>query len=413
MLLGLRLICLALVLALPARADTVLKVFVSGQIASPVFRKALDRFEAANPGVRAQIEVGGATSDVQAQYLNTVLSAKDSTLDAFLLDIIRPAQFAAAKWVVPLNAAIGDPTQFMKQYLPEYAKADTMHGEVVALPAFADAMFLYYRKDLLDKYHLQPPKTWDELATEAKTILAGEHNPTLQGVSFQGKAIEGAVCTFLLPYWSMGKSLVQDGRFTFDQQAAAKGLAMWVGLVKEGVAPKNVAEIATDDTRKDFQAGKAVFAVLWAYGWADFQGPDSAVKDKVGVAVLPSMTGGKSVSCLGGWQWGASAFSKHKDDAVKLVKFLATPDISRMLAVNASLLPVFASLYQDPEVLKANPWFADALPVVQTARTRPTTPLYNQVSEIIRSTVNAVLSGNKTPEAGASEIGARLRRVLH
>ncbi|MGH7154855.1 MAG: extracellular solute-binding protein, partial [Acetobacteraceae bacterium] len=268
-------------------------------------------------------------------------------------------------------------------------------------------------KDLLDKYHLQPPKTWDGLATEAKTILAGEHDPNLQGVSFQGKAIEGAVCTFLLPYWSMGKSLEQDGRFTFDRQAATTALDMWVNLVKQGVAPKNVAEIATDDTRKDFQAGKAVFAVLWAYGWANFQGPESAVKGKVGVAVLPAMTGGKSVSCLGGWQWGASAYSKQKDDAVKLVKFLSTPDISKLLAIKASLLPVFPSLYHDPDVLKANPWFAEALPVVQTARTRPTTPFYNQVSEIIRSNVNAVLAGVKSPEQGAAEMEARLRRLLH
>jgi len=411
--LSLRLICLALVLALPARAETVLKVYVSGQIATPVFRKALDRFEAANPGTHVQIEVGGATSEEQAQYLNTVLSAKDSSLDAFLLDIVRPAQFAAAKWAVPLNSAIGDPKRFMKQYLPEYAKADTVKAEIVALPAFADAMFLYYRKDLLDKYHLQPPKTWDELATQVKTILAGEHDPTLEGVSFQAKAIEGAVCTFLLPYWSMGNSLKHDGRLTFDRDAAAKALSMWVDLVKQGVAPKNAAEIATDDKRKDFQAGKAIFAVLWAYGWADFQGPDSAVKGKVGVAVLPAMTGGKSVSCLGGWQWGASAYSKHKPEAIKLVKFMSTPDISKLLAVDASLLPVFPSLYHDPEVLKADPWFADALAVVQTARTRPVTPLYNQVSEIIRTTVNAVLAGTQTPEQGAAQMGAQLRRVLH
>ncbi|MGH7156325.1 MAG: hypothetical protein ACREF3_20575, partial [Acetobacteraceae bacterium] len=106
---SLKIISVALLLVLPARADTVLKVFVSGQIASPVFREALDRFEAANPGIRTKIEIGGATSDVQAQYLNTVMSARDSSLDAFLLDIIRPAQFAAAKWLVPLNTAIGDP----------------------------------------------------------------------------------------------------------------------------------------------------------------------------------------------------------------------------------------------------------------------------------------------------------------
>lgn len=404
---------LTLISIAPARADTTLKVFVSGQVSQAVIQKAFDKFAAANPGIKAQMEIGGATSDVQAQYLNTVMSAKDSTLDAFLLDIIRPAQFGAAQWLVPLNQSLGDPAQYMKQFLPEYARADEVDGKVVALPAFADAMFLYYRKDLLDKYHLQPPTTWDDLATEAKTIMAGEHDPNLQGLSFQGKAIEGAVCTFLLPYWSMGNDLVKDGKLTYDPKAAAQALSLWTGLVKEGVAPKNVAEIATDDTRKDFQAGKVIFAVEWTYGWAHFQGSDSAVKGKVAVAVLPAVKGGKSVSCLGGWQWGVSAYSKHTTEAEKLVKFLATPEISKLLAVDASLLPVFADLYKDPQVLQANPWFNEALPVVQSARTRPATPMYNQVSEIIRSTVNAVLAGTKTPEAGAEEMGARLRRVLH
>ncbi|MDT9146013.1 extracellular solute-binding protein, partial [Escherichia coli] len=87
-------------------------------------------------------------------------------------------------------------------YLPTYAEANTVDGKIVALPAFADSMFLYYRKDLLDKYGIQPPTTWDELKEASRKVMEGEKNPELQGLSFQGKAIEGAVCTFLLPYWS-------------------------------------------------------------------------------------------------------------------------------------------------------------------------------------------------------------------
>lgn len=41
------------------------------------------------------------------------------------------------------------------------------------------------------------PKTWDELATVAKTVQKGEGKPDLQGLSFQGAPIEGTVCTFL------------------------------------------------------------------------------------------------------------------------------------------------------------------------------------------------------------------------
>ncbi len=63
-------------------------------------------------------------------------------------------------------------------------------------------------------------------------------------------------------------------------------------------------------------------------------------------------------------------------------------------------------------MLKAAPWFADALQVVETAKPRPVTPRYNEVSEVIRTTVNAVLAGVTTPEDGAAQIEARLKRII-
>lgn len=403
---------LALLGASIAHAETTLTVFVSPQQRPDIMRHAFDRFEAVNPGVKVSIQTGGTTSELQAAYLNTVMSAKDPTLDVFMLDIVRPAQFAAANWTVPLNDAVGDTAKLMNTYLPAYAEADEIGGKLVALPAFADTMFLYYRKDLLEKYHLAVPTTWSDLATAAKVIQAGEKNPELQGLSFQAAAIEGTVCTFLLPYWSMGKTLVADGKLTWDRAAALKSLALWKGLVAEGVAPRNVAEIATETTRKDFQAGRVAFGVLWSYGWGQFQGPDSAVKDKVGVAVLPATDGGQPVSCIGGWQWGVSAYSTHKDDAIKLVRYMSSPATAKLLAVEGSLMPVFPELYKDPDVLAAVPWYASALPVVTAAKSRPVTPRYNEVSDIIRTQTNAVLAGSVSAEDAATQMEARLRRVL-
>lgn len=390
----------------PASAETQLKVYLSSQGQPAVWRKALDQFELRNPGIKVMIELGGATSDLQAQYLNTVMSAKDPSLDVLILDVIRPAQFAAAGWLSPF------PEKDLRAYLRPYAEANTVEGKVVALPAFADAMFLYYRKDLLDKYNIQPPKTWEELAVAAQKITDGEHNPNLQGLSFQGKAIEGAVCTFLLPYWSQGKTIVENGKLVFDRDAAIKALALWKSFVDKGIAKKSISEVATDDTRKEFQAGNAVFAVNWGYAWALFQGEGSAVVGKVAVSRLPAATGGEQSTCLGGWEWGVSAYSKHQDEAKKLAEFLSGPEISKFMAINGSLLPTYPALYTDSEVTKAAPWFADAVPVVGTARARPVTPRYNEVSEAIRTTVNAVLAGVATPADGASQIESRLKRIF-
>jgi multiple sugar transport system substrate-binding protein len=395
-----------------ASAQTSLTVFVSAQQQPAIMRHAFDRFEAENPGTKITIQSGGTTSELQAAYLNTVMSAKDSTLDVFLLDIVRPAQFAAASWTAPLNDPSGDTRAQMKPYLPAYAEADEVDGKVVALPAFADAMFLYYRKDLLAKYKLSVPKTWAELKAAARTIQEGEKNPDLQGLSFQGAAIEGAVCTFLLPYWSQGKQLVNDGRLSWDRDAALKSFGLWTDMVSSGVAPRNIAEVTTEDTRKTFQAGRAAFAVLWSYGWALFQGADSQVRDNVGVAVLPALDNGVPASCIGGWQWGVSAYSAHKEAAIKLVRFMSSPAVSRQIAIEGSLMPVYPALYQDADVLKAVPWFGAALPVVTAAKSRPVTPRYNEVSDIIRTQTNAVLAGAVTAADAATQMEARLRRVL-
>lgn len=389
-----------------AFAQTELKVYISSQHQPEKWRQALDMYEASNPDVKVSIETGGSTSEAQAQYLNTVLTAKDPSLDVLILDIVRPAQFAAAGWTTPLT------DMDMSSYLPAYAAANTVDGKVIALPAFADAQFLYYRTDLLEKYNISPPSTWDELRQAVAIIKEQEANPDLQGISFVGKAIEGANCTFLVPYWSQGKELVTDGKLTFDREAAVNSLALWKGLIDDGVAKANTAEVATDDVRKEFQAGNAIFAVNWSYAWAQAQGAESAVAGKVGVVPLPRLGNGQPATCLGGWEWSVSAYSAHQDEAQGLVKYLASPDVSKFMAVNGALLPTFGDLYTDAEVTAAAPWFANAKAVVETAKPRPVTPRYNEVSEVIRTTVNAVMAGVSTPEEGADLIESRLARIL-
>jgi multiple sugar transport system substrate-binding protein len=405
----------AMLLAGPAVAATKLRVFIGGQQRPDVVRPLLDRYQAAHPEVTVELEVGGATSELQQQYLSTVLTAKDSTIDVMLIDVVRQAQYAAAGWAEPLDAYLGDKkAEILAQYLPVYGEANQVDGKLVAMPAFADALFLYYRKDLLEKHGLAPPKTWDELIAAAKKIQAAESNANLQGISFQGKPIEGTVCTFLVPYWSAGASLTDaKGRLAMDKAAAERSLDLWQRMVEEGVAKKNVAEVATDDTRKEFQAGNAVFAVLWAYGWSHFQNdPDSQVKDKVGVVPLPTVAGGQPATCIGGWQWAISAFSASKLQAFELIRFLSGPDGVKHLALKASNLPVLPALYQDPEVLAANPWFKDALPVVESAKARPKSPRYPEVSDTIRTNVNAVLAGVKTPPEAIADMSAKLARTL-
>lgn len=409
-------VALSATLSLTAYAQqTTLRVFSGGANQRPdLMRKIFDEYEKTHPGLKVQMETGGATSELQRQYLSTVLGAKDSAIDIFMIDIVNPAQYTAAGWLEPLNPYLGEPEQALKHHLPVYSSSNVINGKVMAMPGFADAMFLYYRKDLLDKYKLREPKTWDDVAAASKKILEGEKNPNLQGLSIQGAPIEGAVCTFLLPYWSQGKNFNDaSGRLTLDKPTAVKGLNHWLSLVDQGVIRKNVAEIKTGDTVNDFKAGNVIFGINWGFAWDRFKDDaDSQVKGKVAVGTMPSMTGGRSATCVGGWQWAVSAFSKNKAAAAELVRHLSQPQASKFLAIEGSLLPTMSGIYTDPDVTRQVPWFLGAGLAVAFGKSRPMSPRYAEVSDSIRTVTSAVLARSKTPEEGVAEIESKMQRAM-
>ena len=408
-------LALGLVAAGAASAQT-MRVFSGGANQRPdLMRKLFDNYEKQNPGVKIEIETGGATSELQRQYLSTVLNAKDAAIDIYMIDIINPMQYARAGWLEPLNGYLGNEANtIMNTYLPAYGAANVVDGKIVALPAFADAQFLYYRKDLFDKYGVKAPGTWDELAAGLKKILDGEKNGAMNGVATTGAAIEGAVCTFLKPYWSQGKEFNDAaGRMTLDKAAAQKGLEMWLSLVDRGVMQKNIGEVRPADMVNAFKAGNLVAMVNWGFAWDQLQSQaDSTVKGKVGVLPLPAMAGGKSATCIGGWQWAVSAFSKNKAASAKLVRYMSSPESAKFLAIEGSLLPVFAQTYTDADVLKKLPHYRDSLPVVQAAKGRPMSGRYGEVSDAVRTSTNAVLARTVKPADAVNDIEGKLRRVM-
>src|SRR5262249_34045140 len=144
----------------------------------------------------------------------------------------------------------------MARYLPAYREANIVNGQVIALPFFADAQFLYVRQDLLQKYNVQPPRTWDELITAAQTIMRGESNANLRGFETAGAPIEGTVCTYLVPLWGAGGNLTnQQGQLQLNTPQARQPFDLWTRMRETNVLPANIAEIPTDRIRLDFQAG--------------------------------------------------------------------------------------------------------------------------------------------------------------
>ena len=83
-------------------------------------------------------------------------------------------------------------------------------------------------------------------------------------------------------------------------------------------------------------------------------------------------------------------------------------------AIKGSYNPTIMALYQDQDVLSANPFFGDLYQTFVNAVPRPSTATiskYNQVSKEFWTATHAVLSGKSTPEAALASLERKLKRV--
>jgi trehalose/maltose transport system substrate-binding protein len=152
----------------------------------------------------------------------------------------------------------------------------------------------------------------------------------------------------------------------------------------------------------------------WPYAWALVTDADSAVRGKVGVAQLPRGPSGRRAATLGGQQLAVSRYSHHAELATQLVVYLTSRDEQKRRAQVGAFNPTIPALYQDVEVLAANPLSGQLFDMVQDAVPRPSRVSgrrYNRISAAFWNAVHAVLSGNAEAAPELEALEHRLLRI--
>lgn len=345
-----------------------------------------------------------------------ILAAGSADIDVFQIDVIWPG--ILANHFVDLKQHI--PEEEVGRHFAPIVENNTVEGKLVAMPWFTDAGLLYYRKDLLDAAGKQPPTTWAELSEIAKQIQDEQRaagNDRMWGYVFQGKAYEGLTCNALewIHSWGGGTIVNDEGEITIDNPEAAEALT-WAASAVGSVAPEGVLNYSEEEARGVFQAGNAVFMRNWPYAWALSQAEDSAVRGKVGVAILPKGDGegAQHTGVLGGWQLAVSKYSPNAEVAVDLVRYLASYEEQKRRAIVGAYNPTIAELYQDQEILAAVPFFGPLYEVFTNAVARPSKVAgakYNQLSSEFFSATHEILSGQAEPKARLEDLASRLDRL--
>ncbi|MBV8431356.1 MAG: extracellular solute-binding protein, partial [Solirubrobacterales bacterium] len=130
----------------------------------------INSFEKAYPNIHVSLVSAPTSTDTNRATLATEISGGSSTPDVFMGDVIWPAQFGEHGFAVPLSDYL--PASYWAQFAPGLVQGATYNGKVYGSPLFEDQGFMYYRKDLLAKAGMSPPATWEQLESEAKTLVS-------------------------------------------------------------------------------------------------------------------------------------------------------------------------------------------------------------------------------------------------
>lgn len=368
--------------------------FVTWKSEAPeVWRQAIADFERQNPGVKVVSEVGPQSSTQLHDLLTQKLRNRDPRLDVFVMDVIWPAEFASAGWALPLDRYLTSDGRH--NFLPAPLSANTYRGQLYGLPLFVDAGLLYYRKDLLQKYGLAPPRTWQELVAHAKTILAGEKNAALSGFSAQFKQYEGLVCNMMEYIVGNGGALWDERTMTsaLDRPAALAAVRFVRDHIVGAIAHRGALAYEEPESLALFTQGQAIFHRNWPYAWAVSQDAEkSKIAGRVGMMPLPGFSSGAGAAALGGWQLGVSRFSTQPDLAWRLAAYLTGPEVQRRITLATGRAPARIALYDDPEIQKTIPQLKPLIETFHQAVARPTTPVYAPLSNIMQRYFSSALA---------------------
>src|SRR5829696_2137199 len=271
--------------------------FWTGKDTSGNLPKIIQKFNESHPNGQVTLHELPDEADQQRQQMVQNTQIKNPKMAVLNVDVVWTAEFAANQYIEALP-----PDQFPTEgFLKPTVDSATYFNKLYAYPHRSNGGLMFYRKDLLDKYSLEVPTTFDEMKAACDKITASENNPKLACYAGQFNKYEGLTVNFDEAVHGAGGVIVgDDGKPNVATPEATKGLQTLTDWFKDGHIPKAAITWTEEEGRKAFQDGELIFHRNWPYVYNHAANDkDSTIKGKFDVAPLPGITG-PGVSSLGG-----------------------------------------------------------------------------------------------------------------
>ncbi len=351
-----------------------------------ILKPLLTDFEKENPGIKIDF------MHIPQNYFQKIhlLFASNTAPDVIFINNQYLPIYANAGVLENLSTYFSQDE--LDKYFPKSLAAMSWKGEIYALPRDISNLVIFYNKNLFDKYKISYPYsgwTYEEFLSTAKKLT---HLPTVFGISFEEAPL------FYLPYltmyggWTTDDTLNFFNNDVFKKENNLKGLNEYADLRnKYHVAPLK-SESASATMAQLFLQGR--LGMHLSGRWLVPKYRQEAKFDWDVVEFPRADKNSESVVPMDGSGWAISKSSKHKDEAIKLVRYLASKSSGEKFTKSGLIVPARTDVgnskyFLDGQKPKNAKIFLD---VAQTSVPTPVTLNYREILDSLKIYTEYILN---------------------
>jgi raffinose/stachyose/melibiose transport system substrate-binding protein len=277
-------------------------------------------------------------------------------------------------------------------------------SKVYGVPLEMSTFQIYYDKDIFAKYQLQPPTTWDQMISIAKTLQAKNVTP----FAAAGKD------TWLLPLYDDAFAATRYGGPAFEKKVLAGQAkftdpdyvaALDVLNQLKPYFPKDQMGLGETDVQTLFATGKAAMIPEGSFALA----PLKAINPKLNLGVFnaPPAPGALVDKPLQvGWvdaSYGLNAKSTHQKEALELLQWMTSAEFGHLVADNLKQVSLIKGVQSSDPLLgqMMQSYRTDPTPYLMLVDFRYGTPLG---SDLEAAGLQKMLLGQRTAAQVAGDI---------
>jgi len=375
---------------------------------SGAFASRVKEFEASSQIKVNLIQMGW--DDVNNK-LTAEMASGGSAYDVVEFDNGNVAAWLGAGWVEPLDSYM--PKGYTNGMIPGLVDLFTGgDGKLYGIVWNNDTRFFFYNAGMLKKAGIaNPPRTWDELVSQSKTLMS-------KGLARYGMAgfwkAEWALANdfHFYAYTYGGKIVDKHGNILFNTDPNTLAAAQeMVKMLKEGVVDPASLTYDQEAVNNIFLKGDVAFLSQGIPGIMSYaQDPArSKVIGQVKVGLVPGGKVGTSAALTLPEAYAIPKGSTNKANAWKFIEFMTSRETNKKLAQQIGILPIWSGQYTDSDLVKLYPYWADFSKQMASAKGLAVLTWYNNFVDVCIPETQKMLSGKLTPKDALNEMAGLLK----